>query len=75
VLHKIGSYFKKFSEEKGFELYRYGGEEFIGLYRAPTGIDYANAMHQLCKEVRDLKIERALPLKLKTPPSSSPSPD
>lgn len=61
VLHKIGSYFKKFSEETGFELYRYGGEEFIGLYRASVDIDYADTIHQLCKEVRDLKIERALP--------------
>ena len=61
VLQKIGVYFDKYDEETGFELFRYGGEEFVGIYRAPANIDYAAAAHRLCKEVRDLKIERALP--------------
>ena len=61
VLKKIGDYFQKYDDETGFELFRYGGEEFVGIYRAPAEIDYTAAAHRLCKEVRDLKIERALP--------------
>ncbi|MFA6938448.1 MAG: GGDEF domain-containing protein, partial [Treponema sp.] len=61
VLHKIGECFTDFCKDTGFEIYRYGGEEFIGLYRAESEIDFAKTVHSLCKKVRDLKIERFLP--------------
>ncbi|MCK9168948.1 MAG: GGDEF domain-containing protein [Treponema sp.] len=60
VLHKIGDCFRTFGEKTGFELFRYGGEEFIGLYRLPGGTDFQEAAHSLCEAVRGLKIERAL---------------
>lgn len=61
VLGKIGECFTKFNKTSGFEMFRYGGEEFVGLYRLEEDIDYATTIHGLCKAVRDLKIERALP--------------
>ena len=60
VLHKIGDCFRIFGKETGFELFRYGGEEFIGLYRLPAGTDFQETAHSLCKAVHNLKIERAL---------------
>lgn len=61
VLKQIGECFIKFGKETGFELFRYGGEEFIGIYRATSDNDYDAAMHHLCRAVHDLKIEHTLP--------------
>ena len=61
VLRTIGKCFAEFGTQSGFEFFRYGGEEFAGLYRGEHEIDFADTIHSLCKRVRDLKIERALP--------------
>jgi diguanylate cyclase (GGDEF)-like protein len=60
VLHKIGDCFRIFGKKTGFELFRYGGEEFIGLYRTSGQIDFPETVHGLCKAVHNLKIEQAL---------------
>jgi diguanylate cyclase (GGDEF)-like protein len=58
-LRRIGTTFWKFNKETGFELFRYGGEEFIGLYRASADIDFSEAARRLCRTVHDLGIKQA----------------
>lgn len=61
VLFKIGKTFKKFGDKTGFELYRYGGEEFVGCYRKAAPAEFEVLLHSLCKAVHELRIEQGIP--------------
>lgn len=60
ILHLIGKTFMEFSARTGFEIFRYGGEEFIGFFRQDCDINYREEIENLRSIFYSLQIESAV---------------
>lgn len=59
ILKKIGDTFTEFSKATGFEIFRYGGEEFIGFFRQDNTINFNEEIENLRNKVYSLQIKSA----------------
>lgn len=55
-LQKISKLFNKIAKEYQVDIYRYGGEEFVGFYYGLDEEKFSNIVYQIAEEVRNLKI-------------------
>lgn len=59
VIHSFGSMLNKFALTHKIKFYRYGGEEFVGLFWCEDKNHLNKVANEVCESVRNLRLEKS----------------